>query len=106
MKFINSDKTIKISRNGIVKDYDVLFTFNSPSNNRLYIGYTDDSVGINGRKNIYVSSYDEKSKDNNYYPITDIDELKIINEVLQSIDMEVQGGNLWVKSQIRIMMSN
>ena len=94
MEFINSTQKLKIEKDGNIKEYDILFTFNSSLDNRLYIGYTDNSIGNNGRKNIFVSSYDTVKKDNNYGAITNIDELTLINKALEKIDMEVQGGSL------------
>ena len=94
MKVINSTQKIKIEKDGVIKEYDVLFTFDSPIKDILYIGYTDNTIGKNERKNVFVSSYNKNTKDNNFEPITNIDELSFINKTLQNIDLEVRGGNL------------
>jgi len=90
MKVVNSDKKIKIRKNNIVKEYDPLFTFKCEQNGRFYIGYTDNSIAVNGRKNIYASAYDPNLNQEVLEPITDSEELKMINLVLQQIDESVK----------------
>ena len=69
-------------------EFRVLFTFSSTDTMKLYIGYTDDSIGSNGRKNIYVSSYSPFSLENKLENITESKELEMINKVLERIDYE------------------
>lgn len=66
----------------------VLFTFSSTDTMKLYIGYTDDSIGSNGRKNIYVSNYSPFSLENKLENVTESKELEMINKVLERIDYE------------------
>ena len=47
---------IVINKNGQDIECDILFTFDSEDTGKAYIGYTDNSIASNGRKNIYVSS--------------------------------------------------
>lgn len=84
---INKDK-VKLNKNGKEVECDILFTFDSEDTMKSYIGYTDHSIAQNGRKNIYVSSYNpilglEKLED-----ITDERELAMVQEVLESLAEE------------------
>ena len=80
------NEKVTIERDGEVIECDVLFTFDSEDTGKAYIGYTDHSIAANGRKNIYVSSYDPLDSDGTLQDITDEMELAMINEVLQEID--------------------
>lgn len=84
---INTEK-IQIEKNGKIVDCDVLFTFDSEDTMKSYIGYTDHSFGSNGRKNIYVSSYNPLKAKVELEDITDERELKMVGEVLNQIDNE------------------
>ena len=53
---------------------------------KSYVGYTDHSIAANGRKNIYVSSYDPLSTEKVLEEVTDERELSMINDVLEQID--------------------
>ena len=53
---------------------------------KSYIGYTDHSVAGNGRKNIFVSSYDPLKPESKLENITDEKELHMIYDVLQQLD--------------------
>ena len=88
MKFDIDNEKVQIEKDGILIDCDVLFTFDSEDTMKCYIGYTDHSVGANGRKNIYVSSYDPVKPKLELEDITDERELEMINDVLQQLDQE------------------
>ena len=88
MKFDIDNEKVQIEKDGILIDCDVLFTFDSEDTMKCYIGYTDHSVGANGRKNIYVSSYDPLKPKLELEDITDERELEMINDVLQQLDQE------------------
>ena len=49
---------IVVVQDGVEKECDVLFTFNCEELGKKYFAFTDNSISSNGRKNIYVSSYD------------------------------------------------
>lgn len=84
---INSEK-IQLERNGKMVNCDILFTFDCEETMKSYIGYTDHSVASNGRKNIFVSSYDPINSSLELDNITDPKELEMIGEVLQKFDTE------------------
>ncbi len=88
MEFDIKNEKIKIEKNGIEKDYDVLFTFNCEETLKSYVGYTDHSIAENGRKNIYVSSFNPLKPKIELEDITDEKELEMINDVLIKIDEE------------------
>ena len=88
MEFDINSETIQIEKNGEAVDCDVLFTFDSEDTMKCYIGYTDHSFGTNGRKNIYVSSYNPMKAKIELEDITDERELEMIRDVLNQIDDE------------------
>ena len=80
------NEKVTIERDGETIECDVLFTFDSEDTGKAYVGYTDHSIAANGRKNIYVSSYDPMDSDGTLEDITDEAELAMINDVLVEID--------------------
>lgn len=86
---INKEK-IEIEKNGQVVKCDVLFTFDCEDTMKSYVGYTDHSIAPNGRKNIYVSSYNPLKVKMELENITDERELEMIRAVLEKIDSSVK----------------
>ncbi len=80
------NEKVTIEKDGKITECDVLFTFDSEDTGKVYIGYTDHSIAANGRKNIYVSSYDPLDSDGTLQDITDERELAMVNDVLLEID--------------------
>ena len=87
MEFVEDDKIV-VEKDGVEKEYDVLFTFDSEDTMKTYIGYTDHSIGKNGRKNIFVSAVDPFKKEVSLEKVSSEAELQMINEVLVQIDQE------------------
>lgn len=79
---------IVINKNGQDIECDILFTFDSEDTGKAYIGYTDNSIATNGRKNIYVSSFDPIFGTGSLEDITDEKELAMVREVLEEIDKQ------------------
>ena len=79
---------ITIRKNGQDVECRVLFTFDSEDTNKAYIGYTDDSIGTNGRKNIYVSAFDPVLGLGTLEDVTSKEELEMISDVLEEIDRQ------------------
>ncbi|MCI8568994.1 MAG: DUF1292 domain-containing protein [Bacilli bacterium] len=77
-----------IEKDGKPTECDVLFTFDCEDTMKSYVGYTDHSIGKNGRKNIYVSGYNPFDKSQELENITDPRELEMIADVLETIDEE------------------
>ena len=84
----NEIQQFQIERDGKVIDCELLFTFDSPDTGKSYIGYTDNTIASNGRKNIYVSAYNPFNPDDALEDITDERELEMVNDVLMQIDEE------------------
>ena len=89
MDFDIDQEKIKLEKDGKIVECDILFAFDSDDTNKSYIGYTDHSVAKNGRKNIYVSSYNPLKPEIELENITDEKELKMIHEVLRKLDEKV-----------------
>lgn len=77
---------INVLINGEEKECDVLFTFDSEATFKSYIGYTDNTTSKDGRKNIYISSYNPLSTNLELEDITDSKELEMFQEVLKKLD--------------------
>lgn len=86
MEYTDELGKITIEKNGKPVECDVLFTFNCDELGKTYVGYTDHSIAENGRKNIYVSSYNPFIGLEELENITDPDELNMVQEVLSEID--------------------
>ena len=86
MDFDIDNEKLQMEKDGKMVECDILFTFDSEDTMKSYVGYTDHSIASNGRKNIYVSSYDPLSPTMQLEDITDQAELDMINEVLTQID--------------------
>ena len=82
------NEKIIIENHGKQVECDILFTFDSEDTGKVYVGYSDHSIASNGRKNIYVSSYDPIIGINSLEDITDERELAMVRQVLAQIDKE------------------
>ena len=80
------NEKIVISKQGKEVECDILFTFDSEDTGKGYVGYTDHSIGANGRKNIYVSAFDPILGMNALENITDEREIAMVRDVLAQID--------------------
>ncbi len=84
---MESEKII-INKNGQAVECDILFTFDSVNTGKAYVGYTDNSIASNGRKNIYVSSFDPVLGYGTLEDITSEEELAMVKDVLAEIDAQ------------------
>ncbi len=91
MDFDIDKEKVALEKDGKIVECDILFTFDSEDTMKSYVGYTDHSIAPNGRKNIYVSSYDPLKTTMELENITDKKELQMINDVLEQIDHQVNG---------------
>lgn len=82
------NEKIVIEKHGQKIECDVLFTFDSEDTCKSYIGYTDNSIGTNGRKNIYVSAFDPIAGEGSLEDITTEAELDMVRRVLEQLDQE------------------
>lgn len=79
---------IVINKNGQEVECDVLFTFDCEDTGKAYIGYTDNSIASNGRKNIYVSAFDPVLGTGSLEDIKSEEELAMVRDVLEEIDRQ------------------
>lgn len=85
MEQVDQLGTITIMKDGKEVECEVLFTFENEELNKQYIGYTDHSIGENGRKNIYVSSWNPVLGTDKLEDITTQEELDMVRDVLNQI---------------------
>ena len=83
---IDTNEKVVILKDGKEVECDILFTFDCEETKRSYIGYSDNSIAENGRKNIYVSSYDPNTENIVFENITDPNEMKMVQDVLVQLD--------------------
>lgn len=88
MKFDLENDKITIEKDGEEVKCDILFTFDCEETKKSYVGYSDNTIAPNGRKTIYVSSYNPLNEEIKLEDITDEKELNMIQEVLMKIDSE------------------
>ena len=87
MKYEIEEEKITITKDGVDKEYTLLFTFDSEDTLKTYIGYTDNEMAPNGRKNIYVSAISPFTSDS-LEDITDPKELDMVRDFLEYVDKE------------------
>ena len=88
---VENDK-ITIEKDGKEVNCDILFTFDCDDTNKSYVGYSDNTIGDDGRKTVYVSSYNPTNEEIVLEDIDDPDELSMIQDVLAEIDSEATGN--------------
>ena len=88
---IENDK-ITIEKDGKEVECDILFTFDCEDTKKSYVGYSDNTIGDDGRKTIYVSSYNPLNEEIVLEDIDDPKELSMIQDVLAKIDSEATGN--------------
>lgn len=82
------NEKITVNKDGKTVECDVLFTFDCEETSKAYIGYTDHSIAPNGRKNIYVSSFDPIIGFGTLQEITSEKEMDMVREVLEELDAQ------------------
>lgn len=65
-------------------EVDILFTYTSKENDKLYIVYTDHNKDSDGQEKVFAGIYDEENQILN--PLEDKEEYVIIENILSSID--------------------
>ena len=77
------DEKIIIEKDGKEVECEIVFTFDSPDTGKTYIGYTDHSIAKDGKKTIYVSSYDPILGTGTLEDITDEKEIQMVEEAFE-----------------------
>lgn len=70
---------------GRAVDYKILFTFECEELNKSYIAFTKDTVDDDGNKIVYVAYYDPEKELNELEPVTDEEEIKMAQDVMNQI---------------------
>ena len=84
---INSSFTM-IDEDGVEKEYDVLFTFDSEETNKSYIAYADNTKDADGKLAVYASTYNKDGETTELKALETEKEWKIVETVLQSLQEE------------------
>lgn len=84
--FDQEGEKITMIKDGKEVECNVLFTFDSDDTMKSYVGFTDNTIAANGRKNIYVQSFDPLAPEIKLEDVTDEKELEMVNDVLIQID--------------------
>lgn len=92
MDFDLENDKITIEKEGQEVECDILFTFDCDETKKSYVGYSDNTLAPNGRKTIYVSSYNPVNNEIKLEDINDPKELEMVQEVLSEIDKEATGN--------------
>lgn len=78
--------TVKIlDESGNLIEHKILFTFECEELRKNYIAYDGDELGKEVNQTICVASYDPSVDLNKLEPVTDEEELKMVNDVLNQI---------------------
>ena len=88
MDFDLENDKITIEKEGQEVECDILSTFDCDETKKSYVGYSDNTLAPNGRKTIYVSSYNPVNNEIKLEDINDPKELEMVQEVLSEIDKE------------------
>ena len=80
---------VMVDKDGVEREFDILFTFESEETNKHYIAYTDNSKDENGKLVVYASSYDPKDENTELFPIETEKEWKIIETILTTLQEEM-----------------
>ena len=89
VKEINDGTIILKDAQGKEHKFDLLFTFDSDETGKSYMAYTDNSLNKDGQIQVFASTYDPTGEDLNLYPLTDEKEWKVIQDILNSIQEQV-----------------
>jgi len=71
--------------NGNLVEHNILFTFECEELGKSYIAYDGNAIDSNEEQIICVASYDPNVDLNKLEPVTDLEELKMVNDVINQI---------------------
>ena len=91
MDFDINEMKIPIEKDGKIIECDMLFSFLAEKRKKVFIGYTDHSMK-DGREMMYIGSIDLNNDIESLEPVTDPEELELVNEFLIEVDKEVNSG--------------
>lgn len=71
--------------NGNLVEHNILFTFECEELGKNYIAYDGNAIGSDEEQVICVASYDPNVDLNKLEPVTESEELKMVNDVINQI---------------------
>ena len=80
------NERIIMTKDGNEIECKILFTFDCEETMKTYVGFTDDSIAANGRKNIFIQSFNPFAIEIKLENVTDERELEMINDFLIKLD--------------------
>lgn len=80
---------VMIDKDGVEREFDILFTFESEETKKSYVAYTDNSKDENGKLVVYASSFNPKDENPELFPIETDKEWKIIDTILTTLQEEM-----------------
>lgn len=75
--------------NGDIKEFDVLFTFESQNKDKFYVIYTDHKKDADGNIIVYSSYYYKEDNEKKLHEVKEKNEIDFINEVCKSIEYDI-----------------
>lgn len=79
--------------NGKEIEYDILFTFESNDEKKQYVVYTKYEKDKDGNIITYSSYYYNDDEERKLYNVDSADEIKYIDEVINSIEYDIKNNN-------------
>ena len=80
------DTVVKIlDENGNLIEHNILFTFECEELGKSYIAYDGNGIDEKGEQIICVVSYDPNVDLNKLEPVSDQEELKMVNDIINQI---------------------
>ncbi len=79
--------------NGKEIEYDILFTFESNDEKKQYVVYTKYEKDKDGNIITYSSYYYNDDGERKLYNVDSADEIKYIDEVINSIEYDIKNNN-------------
>lgn len=86
VEHVKEKDTLIIKKGGKEVKCKIVFTFECPENGKKYLGYTDGSLKEDGRKIIYISSYDPVCGTGKLEDVTTKEEMQLVKQILSLID--------------------
>ena len=84
----NNEENLKINiydEEGRKQEYDVLFTFESEEYNKSYMVCKTNEINDDGTPVLKVGSFNPNFEYIQLNPVTDLEELDMVNDVLQEV---------------------
>ncbi len=88
----NEGKLIIRNENNEEKEFYILVTFDIEEKNKSFVIYTDYSESEEGNIRVYASIYNKNNENDKLIPVTEKDEIDLINEYLIGLEKDIKSG--------------